>query len=114
MPTTPTLPQGQSFSVLAKLGPNVITDLQNWTPACQIRKVNNSQPSGFVANLSVDLHDPEEMIFRLYMDKTDHWPLGLVELDLRFTSPDGLQTLITNRREFEITRSVTKTISVNP
>lgn len=108
MPAIPTMPQGQSFSVLIKLGNNPIADLPDWTVRCQIRRKNNSQPSGFIADLDVTLVDPETMTYRLHKADTDAWPIGLVELDLRFINPDENRTLITNRREFEIVRSVSK------
>lgn len=61
-----------------------------WTPTASIRRYRDPTPRGFIANLEFSWCDPiTTTVFQLKSEDTADWPLGVAELDVLFTSPDG-------------------------
>ena len=110
----PQIPVRRSFSLIVSVDTTLpAVSFVNWTIQAQLRKANNNQPSGLLAELEVyptASEDPNQLIFLLYHADTSSWPVGLVELDLAFIHPEGDHTIMTQRRTIEITRSVTRNV----
>lgn len=101
--------RGQTFSFVMGTPDNVTEGmLAHWKPSAQIRKRGNVTPSGLVANLNVFWADPntaKDVIF--YHNNTHNWPIGLLEMDVLFTSVNG-ETLRTDTVTFNVTGGVTQ------
>lgn len=110
----PQIPIRQSFSVIVSVTTTLpASNFADWLVHSQIRKMNNNQPSGLIADLQVSpiqTNEPNELQFLIYHEDTSAWPIGLAEIDLAFVHPQSGHTLMTQRRAVEITRSVTKNV----
>ena len=78
----------------------------------EIRKVGNSLPSGYVDELDVVWQDSEEdegkfRTLAVYVKDTSHWPLGLLEFDVKIEKADG-KTYFTTPEQVEVIDTVTR------
>ena len=108
----PQIPVRRSFSLIVAVETTLpAASFADWTVQAQLRKANNNQPSGLLAELAVypaESDNPTQLLFLLYHEDTTNWPVGLVELDLAFTHPVNPHVVMTQCRTIEITRSVTR------
>lgn len=84
---------GSSF-LLTILLPETVEKgvFSNWTPTAQIRKQRSSLPSGFIAELGCFWKDPVLADkLEIFHADTDGWPEGSAELDILFTSAEGIK-----------------------
>lgn len=104
------LPQGQSFSMIVSLGPDVeIGEYKDWTAKCQLRRYQNRLPSGLLAEFPVEALDPDNTNLYLLVHKdTAGWPIGKAELDLILTHPSEDFHLRTSKLNIDILRGVTQ------
>ena len=101
--------RGSSFNVTMKI-PSDIADgmFSDWTLKCQVRKLGNEMPAGFIAEVPVFWLDPATTRFvGIKHDATDSWPVGEAEFDVLFTSPSG-ERIYSRKIPFTIQRGVTK------
>lgn len=78
----------------------------------EIRKVGNSLPSGYVDELDVVWQDTEKdkgkfRTLAVYVKDTSHWPLGLLEFDVKIEKADG-KVYFTTAKQVEVTDTVTR------
>lgn len=101
--------RGSSFNVTMKIPSNIEDGMfKDWTVKCQVRKLGNEMPSGFIAEVPVFWVDPvTTRVVGIKHDATDKWPVGEAEFDILFTSPKG-EKLRSRRIQFTITRGVTQ------
>jgi hypothetical protein len=83
------LKQGDTFSVSGPVsvrnGAGDEIDLSGWTVTCQIKFTETGNRVVIAATwLGVGL-------VRLFHNATQTWPVGTAEIDLQFTSPDGIK-----------------------
>ena len=78
----------------------------------EIRKVGNSLPSGYVDELDVVWQDTEEdegkfRTLAVSVKDTSHWPLGLLEFDVKIEQATG-DVYITPPEQVEVIDTVTR------
>lgn len=102
--------QGRSFVFLTSLENDVpVGFLRDWTGKAQLRRANNHQPSGLIADLTLDIVDANvSNDFVIYHLDTSLWPLGLAEMDVQFSRSDSPFKIPTRIVSFKIIRSVTR------
>lgn len=114
MTVYPQIPVRRTFSLIVSLKTTLPpATFLGWTVNAQLRKANNNQPSGLIADLAVYPLAPKtttELLYLLHFDDTSKWPVGLVELDLAVIHPAGDHVIMSQRRTIEITRSVTRNV----
>ena len=101
--------RGTTFSfVLAIPSTTVDGFFMDWGVKAQIRKQNNDNASGLIANLTTSWVD-EETTRNLTVGfaMTDKWPLGIAEVDVLFTAPSG-QRMRSHTLTFSIEREITQ------
>ncbi len=82
----------------------LVADMTGWTGTSQMRDSDGA----VVADLIFEWLDPVARVAVLKADgSTKDWPLGHVEIDIEFTSPDGY-VVSTNTIGITITRDVTR------
>lgn len=89
--------RGQNFVFSMELPPTVAADrFLEWTPTCQLRRLDNAGPSGVIAAVACDWRAGSRctvLEFRFLAPDselpgdTSAWPLGPVEFDVLFTHP---------------------------
>lgn len=101
--------RGTAFSFVIET-PSTTPDgfFMDWEVKAQIRKQNNSNPSGLIANLSTSWDDTEITRNLTISDNfTDTWPIGLAEVDVLFMSSTG-QKIRSSVYTFDIIRGITQ------
>ena len=78
----------------------------------EIRKVGNSLPSGYVDELDVVWQDTEEdegkfRTLAVSAKDTSHWPLGLLEFDVKIEKANG-EAYFTTVEHIEVIDTVTR------
>lgn len=64
--------------------------LANWLPLAQARVADNRLPEGLIVTLDHAWVDPTvARKIRVTTPNTEHWPVGLFEVDVLLTSPSG-------------------------
>lgn len=101
--------RGSTFAFAFQI-PEQVPDgyLSGWLPTAQLRKARNDGPTGLIADLECfwDVEDTaRRVIVRHTM--TDKWPVGPVELDIRFNSVDG-ETIQSTTVKINIIRGITR------
>lgn len=111
MPTTPvSFKRGSTFSFMMKI-PDTFADgfFRAYLPTAQLRRARNDQPNGLIADISCYWADPNTTrMLCFHNNSTDGWPLGLCELDAKFTAAAGGSKIRTNTVLFNIVRGITK------
>lgn len=109
-PQTPkSFKRGADFSVILALPSYVESGhFTEHTPTAQLRRYQNDEPEGLIAQLTFEWIDPAvARAFRLTASNTHDWPIGPAELDVLFTGPDG-KTVATQTKVIKIIRGITK------
>lgn len=101
--------RGQTFSYVftlpAKFDPGFFAD---WAVSSQIRKFRNTTPNGLIADINTSwINGPYANTLLLFHQDTEDWPLGPLELDVRFESPSG-HVITTKSLPFMIVHEITK------
>ena len=104
-----TFPKGTTFTCSAYL-PDTVPEgfFDGWEIKAEMRRKGNITDLGLVARLDVEWIDPginRQLSF--YYRNTDHWPVGLVAVDVLFTNASGEQ-LRTSAIEIDIQQGVTQ------
>jgi hypothetical protein len=96
--------QGDTFSVAGPVsvldGSGQPIDVSSWTVTCQVR----FSETGARQTLTVTRLDATHM--RLFHNATAAWPVGQAEIDLQFTSPDGIK-ISSKTEKFKVLEDVT-------
>ena len=102
--------RGATFMVAMSVPENVpLGYFSNWTAEAQIRKAGNDNASGLIEDLVFTWTDPEDTRhFTLTSEDTSDWPLGLAEIDVKFTSNENGRVATTKTVQLEITRNITR------
>lgn len=103
--------RGTSFAHAFNL-PEDVPDgfFKEWSLKCQLRRAKHDGPKSLIAEVGCFWLDPAtNKAIGLSVPSTDHWPLGLAELDVTLTSPSG-QVERSNTIVFDITRGITKNV----
>mgnify|MGYP003544896685 FL=1 len=101
--------RGTTFSFVLEI-PSTTVDgfFMDWGVKAQIRKQNNDNASGLIADLTtswVDAETTRNLILSFSM--TDKWPLGIAEVDVLYTAPSG-QRMRSHTITFNIERDITQ------
>lgn len=101
--------RGTTFSFVLEI-PSTTVDgfFMDWGVKAQIRKQNNDNASGLIADLTtswVDAETTRSLILSFSM--TDKWPLGIAEVDVLYTAPSG-QRMRSHTITFNIEREITQ------
>ena len=104
-----TFPKGTTFTCSAYL-PDTVPEgfFDGWEIKAEMRRKGSTTDLGLVARLDVEWIDPginRQLSF--YYRNTDHWPTGLVTVDVLFTNTGGEQ-LRTSAIEIDIQPGVTQ------
>lgn len=100
--------RGSTFAFMFEV-PEEVADgfFRNWLPKAQLRKSQNTTSKGLIADLDCYWNDEvtaRQIIVRHL--KTDSFPLGDAELDIRLESSNG-ETIQTSTIVIKIERGIT-------
>jgi len=103
--------RGQTLRFIMELPPKVQEGaLKDYTPTCQLRRLDNLGPAGFIADIPVTWRDANkcvELLFEFTGD-TSEWPVGPAAFDVLFSHSDGIQKRRSNPVRMNILDGVTQ------
>lgn len=80
-----------------------LTDMTGWTGASQLKSTTN----GVIASLVFTWQDAAQRLCRITAPSgTSGWPIGVVQMDIQFTSPAG-DKVSTQTQQIQIVEGVT-------
>lgn len=84
--------RGATFTFLLELPPAVEDGhFAGWSLKSRLRRQENNLTEGFIADLTATWEDPATARrVRIHHPDTSAWPVGIAEVDVRFTSPEGI------------------------
>ena len=99
--------RGDTFSLSGQVDlqseGQAILDLTGWTGKSQVRTLAQGT---LVSELVFTWLDASQRLLKLEKSDTQSWPLGVVELDIQFTSPQS-EVVSTQTMAFEVVKDVT-------
>ena len=101
--------RGTTFSFAMKVDPDIAdATFLGWDVKAQVRKHKNDMESGLIAQIPCFWLDPKTTRFvGVFYSLTEKWPLGLIDMDIRFTSPNGVR-ICSKTITFLVERGITK------
>ena len=101
--------RGSTFAFKVKIPRSIPAGYyREWKVESQIRRAKNDGDSGHIADLSCRWEVIEHTRVLVISDNlTNEWPLGLAEVDVLLTSPDGIRQR-TETLTFDIDRGITR------
>lgn len=102
--------RGQTFVFTMDLPDQIqFGQFEGWALSCQLRRLDNPGPSGFIADIGVSwLDSPQCTRIKFFAEDTDEWALGPAVFDVLLTAPDLSQRIRTEPVEFTIVPGVTR------
>jgi hypothetical protein len=97
--------KGATLSLAGSLTPpagGTLPSFTGWTGSCQIRMLNGN----LVETLEFTWLNVNTGTLRIYKLDTSLWPVGVAEIDVKFTSPSG-ETLFTSTQQISIVKGIT-------
>jgi hypothetical protein len=80
-----------------------LPDFAQWVPTAEIRLLNDT----VVDTIEVEWLDEVEGTIKLFKKDTKAWPLGIAEIDVRFTDAEGA-VVLTTTESLTIVKEITR------
>lgn len=109
MPEAIPFKQGRTFSLIVTLDETVpVGQYRDWPVFAQMRRFDNRTPAGLLSDLYITPLNPDTTNqFLIYHKDTSDWPVGLIEMDIRFENEDNF-VIYSETLTFDVERVVTR------